>query len=488
MTTLTTPMTMARAAVAAALLLFVAGCGLRLQLVDASVRHPSNVAVYFGVTDGHKDPVAGLTANDFKIYEDDKLVSVYESKQTILNPEVAAVQYTLLLMDMSGSVTESGRVGELTEAASLFADRVGKTQQVAVYAFDGGKDIHPIVGFSSGGGSVKGAVSGLAGYKSRDPSTNLNGAVVEALKVLEHQMEHSDLPLRFGTLVVFTDGSDRAHRVPRDKTMEALDDLSESMNVFVIGVGAEIDEGELKAIGRTGAVLSKNPAEVKQAFEKIAGKVEGFTKSFYLLSYCSPSRAGEHEVEIKADAKDRGAGGLRYHFKADGFGPNCDPNQKPSFDVHHPRGLRKPKAERAAEAARKPMKPTKSDQSASALIDQRIVELGDWRGKTLAKVRRLIKEADPEIVEEWKWRGTPTWSHGGLICTGETYKSIVKMTFAKGAALADPAGLFNASLDGNVRRAIDLHEDDRIDEPALKRLVASAVALNLAGKKGKKKA
>jgi hypothetical protein len=324
--------------------LSVAGCGLRFQLVDASVRKPSNVAVYFNVTDGHHEPVPNLTADQFKIYEDDKLVSIYESRQTILNPEVAAVQYTLLLMDMSGSVTESGRVGELVEAASQFAERVGKTQQVAVYAFDGGKDIHAIVGFSAGAGSVRSGIAQLASYRPRDPSTNLNGGVVEGLRVLSHEMERAQLPLRFGTLVVFTDGSDRAHRVSRDATMKALDELSESTNVFVIGVGAEIDEGELKAIGRTGAVLSKNPAEVKAAFEKIAAKVEGFTKSFYLLSYCSPSRAGEHEVEVRADVKERGAGGLRYRFKAEGFGPNCDPNQKPAFDIHRPR-LNSKKAE-----------------------------------------------------------------------------------------------------------------------------------------------
>jgi len=123
------------------------------------------------------------------------------------------------------------------------------------------------------------------------------------------------------------------------------------------------------------------------------------------------------------------------------------------------------------------------DESASALIDQRIKELGDWRGKTLAKVRQLIKEADPEIVEEWKWRGTPTWSHSGIVCTGETYKSVVKMTFAKGASLNDPSRLFNSSLDGNVRRAIDIREDDQIDEAALQRLISEAVALNLERKK-----
>ena len=125
-------------------------------------------------------------------------------------------------------------------------------------------------------------------------------------------------------------------------------------------------------------------------------------------------------------------------------------------------------------------------ESASALIDAKIKQLGDWRGKMLAKVRAIVHEADPEIIEEWKWvkptnPGTPVWSHGGIVCTGETYKNTVKMTFAKGALLKDPSGLFNASLDGNVRRAIDIHEGDKVDEPALKDLIRAAVALNLGG-------
>jgi hypothetical protein len=128
------------------------------------------------------------------------------------------------------------------------------------------------------------------------------------------------------------------------------------------------------------------------------------------------------------------------------------------------------------------MKKSVPAESASALIDARIKELGDWRGKTLAKVRELIHAADPEIVEEWKWMGTPVFSHGGLVSTGETYKSVVKMTFAKGAALQDPAGLFNSSLDGNIRRAIDIHEGEKINEAALKDLIRAAVALNLKGK------
>jgi hypothetical protein len=126
------------------------------------------------------------------------------------------------------------------------------------------------------------------------------------------------------------------------------------------------------------------------------------------------------------------------------------------------------------------MKKSESQESKtpSQLIDARIEELGDWRGEMLGRLRTLVKEADPEVVEEWKWRGVPVWSHSGLICTGETYKNVVKMTFAKGAALQDPSGLFNASLDGNTRRAIDFREGEKIDEEALKTLVRAAVTLN----------
>jgi hypothetical protein len=128
------------------------------------------------------------------------------------------------------------------------------------------------------------------------------------------------------------------------------------------------------------------------------------------------------------------------------------------------------------------MKTAAATESASTLIDEKVKALGDWRGETLARVRALIHQADPDVVEEWKWRGVPTFSHGGIVCTGETYKSVVKLTFAKGASLADPAGLFNSSLDGNVRRAIDIREGETIDEAALKGLIRAAVALNLQGK------
>ena len=136
------------------------------------------------------------------------------------------------------------------------------------------------------------------------------------------------------------------------------------------------------------------------------------------------------------------------------------------------------KATMAMKERKSDAKEGKGGDSASRLIDARIRELGDWRGKTLARVRILIKQADPEMVEEWKWRGVPVWEHAGIICTGETYKAVVKLTFANGAFLEDPSGLFNSSLEGNTRRAIDFHQGEKIDEKALKALIRAAVALN----------
>jgi len=132
----------------------------------------------------------------------------------------------------------------------------------------------------------------------------------------------------------------------------------------------------------------------------------------------------------------------------------------------------------AGKTSKKPVKAAAAPGAASRLIDARIKELGDWRGKTLARVRALIKQADPEVVEEWKWRGVPVWEHDGIICTGESYKAVVKLTFAKGASLKDPSKLFNSSLEGNTRRAIDLHEGEELDEAAFKALIRAAVDLN----------
>lgn len=308
--------------------------GLNLTLIDASVQRPSNVAVYFTVDTQDGEPVPGLTAESFRIYEDGKLVSIHESQQTILNPTVAASHYTLLLVDMSGSVTESDDVPTIVAASTAFGDRVGQFQEIAVYAFDGRRDLVRLSGFTSGREQLRRSAERLDGFRSRDPSTNLNGAVVQALEVLDRRLARARTPLRFGTLVVFTDGSDRAARVDRDTLRQALEDTEH--DVFVIGVGDEIDEGELRAIGHSGAILSHSREDITASFEDAAARIEAATKRYYLLGYCSPARAGVHEVTIEA-VSGQLSGSLSYEFDAENFGPRCDPTRKPRFDIRRPK-------------------------------------------------------------------------------------------------------------------------------------------------------
>jgi hypothetical protein len=234
---------------------------------------------------------------------------------------------------MSGSVVDSGDMPALIQAASTFGDRVGPYQKVAVYTFDGSPHLTPVVSF---GGNVRAGVGALGSRRPRDPSTNLNGAVIEGIRVLEQQMQHAPVPLRFGTLVVFTDGTDRAHRASAEDVDRTLDAAGPMFETYVIGAGQEVDAKQLSRIGRSGTFASQNRADVQHGFDEISARIEAASKKFYLLSYCSPSRAGEHEVEIEANGAGT-SGRLGYRFNANGFGPNCDPNTRPPFDMKHPR-------------------------------------------------------------------------------------------------------------------------------------------------------
>jgi len=307
------------------------GCGgLNLQLRNKSVQKPSNVALYFSVEDGDGVPAAGLTAESFKIYEDGQLISPFESKQTILNPEVAVVHYILLLLDLSGSITESGSMHSLVSAAAGFAEKVSKGQQIAVYGFDGGAKLIPLTGFTTNAGAVRSGLARVSTRKSKDPSTNLNGAVVESVKVLGKQLKNAKQPLRFATLVVFTDGTDRAHRVKTEEMYKALDEAD--VNVFAIGLGAEISTEQLSKLGRNGFVQAEGTTNIGQAFDEVAGRIEAAARKFYLLSYCSPSRAGKHSLRVEVSFKGD-SGSLSHEFDAKGFRPKCDPKRKPNFSV-----------------------------------------------------------------------------------------------------------------------------------------------------------
>ncbi len=327
-----------------ALLLFAymltsVGCigGLKVTKINSDQKKPNNVWVFFTVEDGD-EPVAGLTADDFKIYEDDGLVSPFESKQVIQNPEVAAVMYTILLLDVSGSMTESGEIESLVDAAKKFTEKVGESQKVAVYAFDGSEDIHSVVPFTNRKGSIDGGLDGLRNWRPKDNSTNLHGAVVKGLETLDKALQREPKPLKFGTMVVFSDGADRAARVSRQEMLEAMDKKEyENFEFYAIGLGddAELEEAKLGEIGRDGTYTGREASRTSEAFSEVAEKIEAQGKRFYLLSYCSPARKGDHEVRIEVDVEEKGSGSLEYTFNADGFGPppQCDPERQPTFDL-----------------------------------------------------------------------------------------------------------------------------------------------------------
>lgn len=312
-------------------LLCSASCAsLQLTLHNASVQRPSNVALYFAVQTDDGAPVAGLKAESFRIYEDDQLISPFESKQTILNPEVAVESYTLLLLDLSGSVVESGALYNLVSAAAGFAQRVSKREKVGIYGFDGGSTLISLVPFTTSAAAITAGLARVSQHRPRDPSTNLNGAVVAAVGQLKQRLGRSRLPLRFGTLVVFSDGTDRAHRVSAEAMHQALDEAQ--FNVFVIALGGEISMSELQRIGRSGVVRATKTGDIERAFTEAAARVENEAKKYYLLSYCSPARAGDHRLRIEV-ASDGVKGGLEHSFSARAFAPGCDPRARPSFPM-----------------------------------------------------------------------------------------------------------------------------------------------------------
>lgn len=302
---------------------------LQLQLHKTSTQKPSNIALYFSVQTTDGDPVAGLDAKAFKIYEDEKLISPFESKQTILNPQVSVVHYVLLLLDMSGSITNSGTIPALTAAASSFTERLPKHHKLAVFGFDGREKLIQISRFTSNRGAIRSAINRMKYLKPKDPSTNLNGAVVGAIDHLEKRLMQAKQPLRFATLVVFTDGTDRAHRVTELQMQDAI--KKSNANIFAIGLGVDLSEQHLALIGRTGYIKAQKQQSMKAAFQKVADYIDASSKKFYLLSYCSPSRAGVHRLRVIVDHKGL-TGGANYEFDATGFGPRCDPKRPPRFN------------------------------------------------------------------------------------------------------------------------------------------------------------
>jgi hypothetical protein len=314
------------------------GCSsLHLTAITATQQKPSNVALYFKVQNAAGDPISNLSAENFRVFEDGQLVGSGESQQTILDPDTAAAHYTLLLVDMSGKVVAGGDSEVIPQAVSAFTVRVERHERVAIYAFDGSENIYPVVPFapSEPRGSARAGVRQLAAFKPKDPSTNLNGAVVKALDELGAALGRANQALKFGTLVVVAEGPDRASRVT---TPEMERRVRESpFDVYVVGLGAGPTEGDWKGLGKSGVAIAPDKDAILKALDDVGTRIESHAKSYYLLSYCSPARAGRHEVRVEAAFKDSEgdkSGSFDARFDATGFAPGCDPSAPPAFETN----------------------------------------------------------------------------------------------------------------------------------------------------------
>ncbi len=293
---------------------------LTFELMEGRANVPSNVMLFFGVKTCGGDPLPGLLADEFVIEEDGSPISIYESRQTILPTSLGFDLVSVLLLDMSGSIIDSGNLPALQGAANAFVDRLAGAQRVAIFTFDGRADLQPLVDFTTDDAALHAGIDSLSGYTPVDPSTNLNGAVVEGIGILDAQVAASTAAIVAGSLVVFTDGSDQAGRVPAGTAIAAAGSTQHS--VFAIGLGGEVDRDYLEDIGHDGAEFASDAAGVAEAFESIADRIDRESRKFYILAYCSPKRSGTHQLTLSVEGR---SGSLAFSFDATGFGPGCDP-------------------------------------------------------------------------------------------------------------------------------------------------------------------
>lgn len=305
--------------------------GLKLKKIDVAAHEPSNVAVYFSVETKEGEPVVDVQPANIKIYEDGKLVPEKKAKRLLLDPRAAAAQYTLLLLDLSGPTVDSEYMPELVTAVSRFAERLGRSQQVAVSVFEGEDELSPVLTF--GAKEVRKTIDPLRAYRPQNRTSNLNWAIVEGLTELEEKVESAKTPHAYGSLVIFTDRGDLAKKTTPEALKAALDKTD--ADVYVVAVGSKVQRWEIDAIARSGSFISERPNDLMKGFDEITKRLEADSARYYLLSYCSPKRKGEHELEIEIASKQenaRLAGKLKHRFSADGFKHGCNPKRRPIFE------------------------------------------------------------------------------------------------------------------------------------------------------------
>jgi hypothetical protein len=309
------------------------GCAssLRLTLLAAAAGPSSDVALYMDVADAHGQPVTGLQSSDFRIFEDGQPVSHHRRA----NQALAAEHFTLLLIELSSGAVMSDQVGAIRAAAEAWLAQVEAQQRVAVYAFDGAKTLHEIVTFQGErtGSSSQNALAQLQRLEVRDPATNLNGAVLLGLAELGRATRSSRAALRYGTLVVLTDGSDRANRISQRQMLDAVE--AAPYRVFTLGIGRDLDDSVLSRVGKTGYVRVEESSAARAAFRELAELITRATRRQYLLRYCSAARAGHHDVSIEATAA-AGRGQLQYTLDASALRAPCDLTRAPALTPVQP--------------------------------------------------------------------------------------------------------------------------------------------------------
>jgi len=301
---------------------------LQFELLEGRAQQPSNIYLLFSVETCLGNPKAGINADEFEIYEDGELISIFESDQTILPRPRLYTLATVLLLDLSGSILESDTLEPLKASAQSFVSQVAGEdgQEVAIYLFDGRETIKELVAFTNDIATLRSALEslskeGIIGDPDYDVSTNLNGAVIQGIEVLNDKQKNTEAGKLFaGTLITFTDGRDRARRFTERDAVTAV--KSSIHSSFSIGLGGEIDEAHLRRLGPNGFVYAENAADLEEAFNEIAQQVKNESDKYYIVGYCTPSRKGNHRVTLKVTGF---SGSLSYSFNADGFEGGCNP-------------------------------------------------------------------------------------------------------------------------------------------------------------------
>jgi len=302
------------------------GGNLRVKVLDATSDKPSNVALHLSVGDKNGEPLEGLTPANFRIFEDGKLVPEEKAKRMLLDPKAAEVHVTMLLIDLGGPVVESPSFSELVKQAGAFMEELRPTHQLTVSLFDGRDELRTVL--EPDDAETDKALSRMRHYRPEDRKSNLNGAVVKALAILDRQLAASKASHKVSNLVVFTDRGDMAQKVPEEELDVALDKTP--ADVYVIGVGPGIKRPELGKVARTDAFYSTQLTDLEVGFNQLAKHLAVGAAGQYLISYCSPKRKGQHELEIEV-VTEKEHGKLTHKFSADGFVKGCSPKNLPAF-------------------------------------------------------------------------------------------------------------------------------------------------------------